>query len=123
MTKKEKMYERIEQHGENLKRIFGLDVDAVKLCKKLFSLEHKAHKITTDACNGDIFGDDLLIAEENILKRLCKIIGPANAVRCFINGDARGCALKLSEKESKTVEIYKDWGGCGILAPDFREET
>ena len=33
------MYKRIEKHGDNLKSIFNLDVDSVKLCKQLFRLE------------------------------------------------------------------------------------
>lgn len=52
-NKKEKMYQEISEHGENLKTIFGLpaEVDPVKLCKSLLRLENKAHHATTCLCN------------------------------------------------------------------------
>ena len=51
-----KMYRNISNHGENLKKVFSLpaDTDPVKLCKKLFSLETKAHRLAEQYCNGDI---------------------------------------------------------------------
>ena len=52
MNKKEIMYNKIQKHGDNLKTIFKLDVDSVKLCKKLFRLENKAHRLAEDYCNG-----------------------------------------------------------------------
>ena len=59
MNQQEKyiMYQRIKKHGDNLKAIFNLDVDSVKLCKQLFRLENKAHQLATDYCNGDFDGD------------------------------------------------------------------
>ena len=39
----------------------------------------------------------------------------------FFNFDARGYALKFFEDFSKDKPIHKDWGGYGIIAPDFRE--
>ena len=46
-SSKEKMYQQIEKHGEDLKVIFKLstDVDSIKLCKQLFRLENKAHRL------------------------------------------------------------------------------
>ena len=39
----------------------------------------------------------------------------------FVNGDARGYALKIDSEcvKDEALEIYKDGGGYGILAPDF----
>ena len=41
----------------------------------------------------------------------------------FINGDARGYALKIEDKvmisDYKETGLYKDWGGYGILAPEI----
>jgi hypothetical protein len=31
--------QRIKKHGDNLKAIFNLDIDSIKLCKQLFRLE------------------------------------------------------------------------------------
>ena len=117
--KKYIMYKRIEKHGDNLKSIFNLDVDSVKLCKQLFRLENKAHKLATNYCNGDFQGD---IEEESnkILNKVAKILN-TNTFNMFLNTDARGYALKFFEDFSKDKPIPKDWGGYGIIAPDFRE--
>ena len=37
----------------------------------------------------------------------------------FLNGDARGYALKFTNEFSKDKDIHKDWGGYGIIAPDY----
>ena len=45
----------------------------------------------------------------------------------FVNGDARGYSLKILEefttalRNRSNVNIFRDWGGFGIVAPDFRE--
>jgi len=41
MNKKQIMYNKIQKHGDNLKAIFNLDIDSIKLCKQLLSLEIK----------------------------------------------------------------------------------
>ena len=41
----------------------------------------------------------------------------------FLNTDARGYALKFFEDFSKDKTIHKDWGGYGLIAPDFREHS
>jgi hypothetical protein len=52
MNKKQIMYNKIQKHGNNLKTIFNLNTDSVKLCKKLFRLENKAHRLAENYCNG-----------------------------------------------------------------------
>jgi len=83
---------------------------------KLYKLERKAHKITTAQCNGE--GN-----EEAQDKQLNKILTRVNELlkvkTAFINGDPRGYALKIKETEAKELGIYQDWGGYGILAPQF----
>ena len=121
MNKQDKyiMYQRIERHGDNLKSIFNLDVDSVKLCKQLFRLENKAHKLALDYCNG-VFEGDIDKESEKILSKVAKLLN-TNTFNMFLNTDARGYALKLFEDFSKDKPIHKDWGGYGIIAPDFRE--
>jgi len=121
MTKQDKyiMYQRIEKHGDNLKSIFNLDVDSVKLCKQLFRLENKAHKLALDYCNG-VFEGDIDKESEKILSKVAKLLN-TNTFNMFFNSDARGYALKFFEDFSKDKPIHKDWGGYGIVAPDFRE--
>ena len=121
MNKQDKyiMYQRIEKHGDNLKSIFNLDVDSVKLCKQLFRLENKAHKLALDYCNG-VFEGDIDKESEKILFKVAKLLN-TNTFNMFFNSDARGYVLKFFEDFSKDKPIHKDWGGYGIIAPDFRE--
>ena len=122
-NKKEILYSRITKHGQNLKAVFNLDqdIDPVKLCKRLFRLENKAHKLALDFCNGKIDqlewdqkADKILTKVEAILK---------NKKVLFLNGDARGYALKIDDGyiRNNNLNIHRDWGGYGIVAPDFRE--
>ena len=122
-NKKEILYSRITKHGQNLKAVFNLnqDIDPVKLCKRLFRLENKAHKLALDFCNGKIDqlewdqkADKILTKVEAILK---------NKKVLFLNGDARGYALKIDDEylKNNNFNIHRDMGGYGIIAPDFRE--
>ena len=119
MTKNIELNEKIKNHGENLKYIFKLDpsIDAIKLCKSLFRLENKAHKLALDYCNS---GNSHNRAVENILKKVGVLLNITDIDQIFFNGDARGYALKISDKFVKNHNIFKDWGGYGIIAPDFR---
>ena len=121
MTKKEIMYNKIKQHGDNLKSLFNVEIDSVALCKKLFRLETKAHKLSTDYCNGLIDCDFWEVESDKILDKVSKVLNCKTQSNFFVNGDARGYALKLDDNFSKDKTIYKDWGGYGILAPDFRK--
>ena len=131
MTKKETkelMYQRIVEHGNNLKAIFRLDEDPVKLCKRLRRLELKAHALTTARCNGTIEEDDYEKKTQAILTKLDYVLHyRALVMNIFVNGDARGYALKINTHDvvilgGRGFKIYTDWGGYGIIAPDFRTE-
>jgi len=114
------MSQRIKKHGDNLKAIFNLDIDSIKLCKQLFRLENKAHQLATDYCNGGVDGDSTEIESQKILSKVATIL-KTNTFNMFFNFDARGYALKFFEDFSKDKPIHKDWGGYGIIAPNFRE--
>ena len=120
-TKKQVMYAKIEQHGNNLNAIFNTSYDAITLAKKLHSLERKAHKIALDWCNGDngIDSDNIDTYTQPILKAVSKILGDKYPIN--FNGDARGYTLKIDDTivRENNLTIYTDWGGYGILAPDF----
>ena len=124
-TKKEEMYGQIEKHGENLNKIFGTGYANIALCKKLRLLEIAAHKIAF--YNGNV--GYASAAEEatiigKILDKVDKILGfRKKGVPVFLNLDARGYALKIDDdwmRKNHRVELCKDWGGYGIIAPDFR---
>ena len=121
MTNKKEMYRQIEKHGENLKVIFKLsnDIDPVKLSKQLFRLENKAHRLAEDDYNGR----DVSAEVEKVIKSVCKVLNLKNIndFKIFWNNVPRGYALKIDDEFvfKNKLEIHRDWGGNGILAPDF----
>ena len=76
MNKKQLMYDRINAHGQQLKSIFKLDpnIDTIKLCKQLFRLENKAHKLATDYCNGDFEGNIEKESEKIVEEKIIQIL-------------------------------------------------
>lgn len=130
MNKKERMYERIEKHGRDLIKLFNLpaDTDPIALSKRLFKLENKAHRIAVDYCNGIIQTEQAEKEEISIIKALGKIVFPIGtipAVPVFVNWDARGYALKVDDAFMRGTDsnLHRDWGGYGIIAPDFTESN
>ena len=127
-TKQERMLKRIEKHGENLSIIFPERTvhDPIDLCKKLRRLEAKASRVALDLCNGDM---DQATADEAFLKlehAVNAVLGFARSdVPVFINRDPRGYALKIESEwvHDNAPRLHHDWGGYGILAPDFSEEA
>ncbi len=142
MTKHDRMYQQIEKHGTNLNALFNTGLDNIKLCKKLYSLEVKAHHAATCLCNTNTLnllelnrftGYDVKQATEEeqdaffeaILDKVDKILKfREKNIPVFINRDPRGYALKIqfdfaTQLASKGFRVYQDWGGYGILAPEF----
>lgn len=129
MTRKQRAYmnDRILKHGNHLKTIFpNCKLEPVALCKKVHKLEIEANQLATDYCNGVV---DCAVWETKtkiMLRVLVNMLGPTKngtGMSLFINGDCRGYALKLEDDTSRDLTIYKDWGGYGIIAPDFKEEA
>ncbi len=125
MTKRDLMYQQIQKHGENLLKIFttAKEQDAVKLSKKLFRLEHQAHQIATDYCNGEngVTSENWEERTEPILQKVRILLNCTDTFPIFLNGDARGYALKIKDSyvRDANLNIHRDFGGYGILAPDF----
>lgn len=125
--KRERMYARIRQHGENLLRIFphATERDPVELCKKLRRLESKGNAIGLRLCNGPQYreGEDEKTTDA-ILASVNRLLGNINgSVPVFVNLDPRGYALKIRDEyvRQNGLVIHTDWGGYGILAPDLSE--
>jgi hypothetical protein len=127
---KQTMYQQITEHGNNLNAIFNTGIEPVKLCKSLRRLEAKAHQLATDYCNGEngVNTENWEIKTAPILAAVRKILYPNGMTGdgqkdwcIFLNGDCRGYALKIRSEyvSNNNIAIYKDWGGYGILAPDF----
>lgn len=122
MNKKERMNDRIRNHGIKLIEYFGLpfDTDPTELCKKLFRIENKGHRIAEAMCNGTISEEQEEKEEKALERAFLRATGrDIDKTECFFNWDPRGHFLKM---ENPPEGFYKDWGGYGIIAPDFREE-
>ena len=118
------MYQAIEKHGANLNAIFNTPFDNITLCKKLLRLENKLHRLAEQYCNGDIDEETYDLAETPIAKKVADILCVKTAdgvpvYPLYFNRDPRGYSLKLDDDFCRDKQIYKDWGGYGILAPDF----
>lgn len=137
MTKRERRQIQLDRHYAALVRLAkacgSTKADGKKMSVALLKLEQEAHKGAEDYCNGVRFNDDnsdrdWQAFEDDIEARVTKIIG-AEVPGFFVNGDARGYALKINDKamrdgsivgtESryKGVGLQTDWGGYGLLAP------
>lgn len=122
-TKHEAMYQKIEKHGENLNRIFKTDFDNITLCKKLFRIENRLHYLAEQYCNGKIEETKIDKESEKLLDQANKILQfRFKEIPVFFNQDPRGYALKIKDDyiRDNHIEIERDLGGYGILAPDFR---
>ena len=126
MNKKQRRTEQLERHYNTLSQLAeyysGSLTDGKKLSLRLLKLENAAHKITTDQCNGD--GNQAEQEQEltAIMEQVKKLFPYIQHL--FINGDARGYAIKLKEVEARKlrdagINIHNDWGGYGILSPEI----
>jgi hypothetical protein len=127
MNAKQRMMERIEKHGADLNRIFGLTDDPIKTAKMVHRFEVKAHQLATDYCNGarGLDSETWEPEADKILNALDKKIHfKAQGIPVFLNGDARGYALKIDDDytRDKNLDIHRDWGGYGCLAPDLTND-
>ena len=119
--------ERVRKHGDQLLRIFvnAIERDPVKLCKKLRHLETKMAAFALQLCNGhNLTEDEEDKFKDGILSKLDALLGFSKSkVPVFLNLDPRGYSLKIEDEfvRSNSVEIHRDWGGYGILAPDLRD--
>ena len=117
MTKQEKLNAQIEQHGADLNAIFKTRFDNVALYKKLLRLERKAHALQMLACKT---GCDTEEQDAKILAAVRKLLGNTPAV--FISGDPRAFSLKIRSEDMHGLTLHRNWGGDGIIAPDFTGE-
>jgi hypothetical protein len=120
-----KMYERITKHGNDLLAIFPDSAiqDPILLCKRLRYYERKAEVSTVALCNGCVesLQEYHEAALDRIESKVKKLLGVDDDNRIFINRDPRGYALKMTEEFTANKVCHRDWGGYGILAPDFSE--
>lgn len=94
--------------------------------KKLCRIESKLHNLATQECNGTMDEEKAQpiydMAEKQIKELLPRL---TNFGGFFFNGDPRGYTLKVKEDVKAKIfaetgfNMYSDFGGYGILAPEF----
>lgn len=125
MTKKERQRQAILMHGFKLIRVFNLPAGTspVVLCKKLHRIEAEAHRMAEALCNGEIDQEGYEEKKEaSILRRVDALLNfKVQGIPVFLNGDPRGYALKIEDSyvREHNLDIYRDWGGYGIICPEF----
>lgn len=135
MTKKEKRQAQLNHHYMVLERFASaIGCKAVKSGKwystRLWALEKRGNRIATDYCNGENgMGNEGAweFEVDHLTKEVEKIFGVENIPGFFVNGDARGYALKIDDKMTrhgiyKDIGLHQDWGGNGILSPEITGE-
>ena len=113
------------------------ELSGIQLWRKLRTLESITHSIAEASCNGEsirvtwpLFGirEYDFHSNEDAWEDACNVATDCvrNVFGCvpegfFVNGDARGCALKL-DGESVTAPkgMETDWGRNGILAAEIQ---
>lgn len=127
LNKRERMFARITRHGENLKRIFHLpqSTDPIALGKKLRRWENKAGQLTLEHANVGVDDSEYTRREKHILNQVDKILHfRKRKIPVFVNADPRGYALKIEDdymRSHNIINLDRDWGGYGLIAPDFRD--
>ena len=113
-------------------------VDGKRISVALLKLEREAHAGATAMCNGEVYevpGDPRFdfCADENawdqftalIEERVAAVFGGHTPAGLYVNGDARGYALKVDPDDAAGKELiaavgmHTDWGRNGILSPEI----
>jgi len=123
---KKRMHEKIKNHGTELLRLFGEGSKQapVKLCKALRRLERQLSELHLTHCNRGVAYDVLDDVGEKAQAKVNQLLPGLPIPAIVINRDPRGYALKIDDEFMRDEGIdflYRDWGGYGILAPDFSE--
>jgi hypothetical protein len=87
--------------------------------QRLRRLEMKARRMAEAECNGTLPEGAWEKFVETTTRTIERIFG-GPVPGFFVNSDPRGYALKIDPSHGKVPEgMSTDWGGCGILAPEF----
>ena len=114
-----KTKEAITEHGNNLLAVFpqATEQDPIALCKKVRRIETAAHRKATDYCNGVIGPLEWEAAQESALAKLRKLLNPRDNIPLFVNGDARGYALKIADAWMRAERDRRAWANRDRVPP------
>jgi hypothetical protein len=140
ITKKAKLEENIYRQGMALMDTFNIEMKGldgpgpVTVYKLVKVIEDAAHRHFEKLCSDEHYCNVIMDTEEKqeafesrLLVRLDKILDyTSQGIPVFLNQDPRGHALKLEGKyyeDHSSCRIPRDWGGDGMLCPDFHYEV
>jgi hypothetical protein len=110
---------RRANHHRALESLATNGQSGLQLWRKLRRIEKRAHSFATAYCNGDIDSAEWELFTEEFTQSVAEVFGQLPQ-GFFVNGDARGYALKLdNEKVTIPQGMDTDWGGYGILAAEI----
>lgn len=143
LTKKERRKMDLDRHYAALVRLAEAcgvkKADGKKLSVALLKIEREAHQAATAYCNGETYREFNFNADENAwdnftegIEKRVQALFSGKLPYFFVNGDARGYALKLDNEQQagiksdgkaqefiRTIGLQTDWGGYGLLAPEI----
>ena len=120
LLKLEKQAQELALHSCNNEADRYIEKYCPKEYSRLLNLEHHSDVVLEDYIYSEV--ERILDQEQDkIVSKVAKILNTSTD-NIYFNGDPRGFALKFSEDFSRTLptNFYKDFGGYGIIAPDFR---
>ncbi len=112
----------IVAHVDALAKMFpAIAEDKAEAWDRLQTLEKQAASLALRECNGWMKEGEYEKRSTALMDRVDKLLGfKALGIPVFHNGDPRGYALKVDfEKTERPQGFHTDFGGYGILAPDF----
>ena len=115
-------------HLSTLQHLSGVDgeYEAGQVYKKLLRLEAKASRWNVQECNEPVEEEEVERRDGVVRNAVKKLLPNLPDEQFMYNGDPRGYALKIKAdyvkvlRDEHGVHPYQDWGGYGILAPDFK---
>jgi hypothetical protein len=87
-------------------------------------LEERMRRSALRYCNDSSYSaEELESMKEKITAKIAKMHGGTLPAGFHLNSDPRGCALKIDPDDGGIIPagMHKDFGGYGIIAPNFNE--
>ena len=120
---KEWIERRRKAHHWALSTLVDGKIDGLVLWRRLRKIEIVMHKANEMYCNGDFDMEAWEAAKAYAQSAIKRAFHGTIPEGFFINGDPRGCALKLDPDVRPIPEgMERDWGGNGILAAEINDD-
>jgi hypothetical protein len=89
-----------------------------EILHQLKRLDARYYKFSLEYCNG-LIESDIFEKYTNEIEEKVKDLLQDKSELIKFNSDPRGHAFKIKEEYVKDTHIIRDWGGDGILFPEF----